>query len=204
MSTPLSLTQRDALAAHLLSRFKCTVAEKSDWIFMRWIAGIFRVASLLGANVPDDFLTRYWTTLGPVVFAPTGLSTQLGAHLHVVAHEVTHGVQFWRNVATLVAKYASGRGRAELEAEAERGAIEVSWVVDGVIPVTLDDLDVCRHGYAIEDAPGEHDDFADLARDLLEQAVTSVRAGVLSTDVGIETHRWMLANARSAIQGTVL
>jgi hypothetical protein len=59
-------------------------------------------------------------------------------------------------------------------------------------------VDITRHGYALDDS------HADLTRDLLEQAVTSVRAGVLSTDVGIEVAQWVRANAPEAQAGTVI
>lgn len=202
--TPLSLALRDALMRHLVARFNMRVREK-DNVLMVAAAKLFDVAELLGANVPTgaDFSDRYWTTPGPIVFAPTGQSRRLGANYRVLAHEITHGVKFWRNAAIFVGDYATQKGRAESEAEAERGAIEVAWLVDGAIPADVGSVDICRHGYAIENEPGAHDDAADLVVDLLEQAVASVRAGVISTDVGEATHRWMLANAKDSIVGKV-
>jgi hypothetical protein len=77
-------------------------------------------------------------------------------------------------------------------------------MLTGELPADLASLDICRHGYALSTAPGEHDDNADLTRDLLEQAVTSVRAGVVSTDVGLATLAWLRGNAPDAIAGRVL
>lgn len=205
MTTPLSDVQREALARHLLHRFRMSVREK-DGPLMETVAKVFDVAELLGVGVPTGaaFQNDYWTTVGLFIFTAIGGSRNLGKKLRILGHEITHGVQFWRNVIDLLAGYASQRGRAELEAEAERGGIEVAWLVDGTIPTDIISLDICRHGYAVESKPEEHDDFADLARNLLEQHVTSVKSGVLSTDVGIACHQWMLANAKDSIIGKVV
>jgi hypothetical protein len=196
----LSPSQRAALAQHLLSRFRAVVRSKGDAQEIAVAAVIFDVARLFGVGVPTtaDFLDRYWTTLGPVIFRPRGQTDDLGERLRVLAHEVTHVVEFWRDPLAFVAKYLTKRGRAELEAEAERAAIEVWWLLTGELPASLDDLDATRHGYALDDGPGAHDDHADLTRDLLETAVTSVRAGVLSTDVGLEVSAWLATSAQSA------
>ena len=198
----LTPDQREALAAFLLDRFRLWAVEKTDFDAVLGVARVFGVLRVLGANVPSEgeFVGRFWTTLGPVIFMPrcAGL---LGEHLRVLSHEVEHGVQFWRNPLGLVAKYLSKRGRAELEAEAERAAIEVWWLLTGEIPASRADLDVTRHGYALDDAPGEHDDHADLTRDLLETAVTSVRNGVLSTDVGLAVAGWLTQRAPEAMVG---
>lgn len=201
----LSPDQRAALARHLLSRFKLFAAEKTG-LPMTLVAKAFDVAELFGAGVPTgaEFVDRYWTTIGPVIFTPLGLSSMLGERLRIVSHEATHGVQFWRDGAGFLIRYLTSRGRAELEAEAERGACEVWWMLAGELPADLGSVDICRHGYALSTAAGEHDDNADLTRDLLEQAVTSVRAGVVSTDVGLATLAWLRANAPDAIVGRVL
>lgn len=71
----------------------------------------------------------------------------------------------------------------------------------GIIVTIYGDLgavDITRHGYALDEG------HADLTRDLLEQAVTSVRAGVLSTDVGIEVARWVRTTSPDDIVGTVI
>jgi len=201
----LSLDQRFMLAEFLLSRFNAISYEKAGSP-MEFIAAMFDVADLFEAGVPtgDDFLTRYWTTIGPVIFTPLGLSTVLGENLRVLSHEITHVVQFWRDGAGFMLRYLTSRGRAELEAESERGAIETWWILTGETPTDLGSIDITRHGYALKTAPGEHDDVADLTRDLLEQAVTSVRAGVISTDVGLAVLGWMRANAPESIVGQVL
>lgn len=196
----LSVTQLNALAAFLLTRFRAFVRPKGDAIEMQVVATVFGVAGLFGAGVPtsEAFLTRFWTTLGPIVYPPVGTGTSLGEHLRVLCHELTHVVQFWRDPFDFVVRYLTSKGRAELEAEAERGACEVWWILTGEIPADLGAVDITRHGYALDDS------HADLTRDLLEQAVTSVRAGVLSTDVGIEVARWVREHAPEAQAGTVI
>lgn len=196
----LTLDQQRALAAYLLSRFKAVIRSKGDATEMMIVAAVFGVVALFGGNVPTsaDFLHRYWTTLGPVIYAPAEDANDYAAHLRVLLHELTHVVQFWRAPLDFLRRYLTSTGRAELEAEAERGACEGWWVLTGTIPADLGVIDITRHGYALDDS------HADLTRDLLEQAVTSVRAGVLSTDVGIELARWVRAHAPGAIVGTVI
>jgi hypothetical protein len=197
----LSPSQLNALAVYLLSRFRAVVRGKGDAVEMQVIAAVFGVVQLFGAGIPssEEFLTRYWTTLGPVVYPAAGVDrSAMGAHLRVLCHELTHVVQFWRDPLDFVGRYLTSKGRAELEAEAERGACEAWWILTGEAPADLGAVDITRHGYALDDS------HADLTRDLLEQAVTSVRAGVLSTDVGIEVALWVRANAPDAQAGTVI
>lgn len=187
-----------ALAVYLLARFNAVVREKGDAIEMRAVATVFGVMNLFGVNVPTDeaFLRRFWTTLGPVVYAPEGHG-QYDTHVRVLAHEVTHVVQFWRDGVSFLVRYCTSRGRAELEAEAERAAIEVWWLLTGTLPPSIDALAITRHGYALDDS------HAQLATDLLETAVVSVSQGVISTDVGLETLTWLKLYAPTAIVGRV-
>lgn len=195
----LTPDQREALASFLLDRFRLWAVEKTDFDAVSVVARVFGVLALIGVNVPTerDFMERFWTTLGPVIFMPRGAG-MLGGHLRVLAHEAQHGVQFWRDPLGLVAKYLSRKGRAELEAEAERAAIEAWWLLTGELPASRADLDVTRHGYALDD------DHAALTRELLETAVTSVRNGVLSTDVGIAAAGWLVRRAPEAMVGRVI
>lgn len=198
----LTTPQRAALASHLLQRFRCVTRAKGDAVEMRAVASAFGVARLLGAQLPaeGDFMDRYWTTLGPVIYTPR-TAGQLSEHLRVLSHELTHAVQFWREGPAFALRYAGRRGRAELEAEAERGAIEVWCLLTGELPTSREQLDITRHGYALGNGPGPHDDHADLTRDLLEVAVTSVRAGLLSTDVGLAVAGWLAQHAPDARVG---
>lgn len=194
----LSPVQLTVLAAALLSRFRAVVREKNDALEMRAVAVVFGVMALFGVSVPseDAFLKRYWTTLGPVIYRPIGAGP-LEESLRILCHELTHVVQFWRDPLSYVARYATEKGRAELEAEAERGAVETWWLLTGELPATLADLDRTRHGYALDDS------HADLTRDLLETACTSVSAGVISTDVGLFVLEHLRAHAPAAIVGKV-
>lgn len=190
--------QRESLALHLLGRFYAVTRTKATAVEMMAVAVVFGVAVLFGAGVPDtaEFLARYWTTLGPVIYRPTGAA--LGECLRVLFHELTHVVQFWRAPWEYVSRYLTSRGRAELEAEAERAACEGWWILTGEIPADLGAVDITRHGYALDDG------HADLTRDLLEQAATSVRSGVISTDVGLAVLAWVRTNASDAQVGAVL
>ena len=196
----LSPTQRAALAQFLIARFKVVLRAKGDAAEMAVVSKVFGLVKLFGLGVPTSaqFMTGFWTTLGPVIYHPGTGPVDLASVLHVLMHEIMHAVQFWRDPFGHAFRYVSKRGRAELEAEAERAAIEGWYLLTGQLPTTLADIDKTRHGYAFADEPGDHDDFADLSRDLLEQAVTSVRAGVISTDVGLEVQAWLRANGGAA------
>ena len=195
MLTPDNL--RD-LAAHLLRRFRAFVRGKGNAVEMQAIAQAFGVAVLLGAGVPtgDAFLTRWWTTLGPVIYAPSLRAADLSDSVPVLSHELQHVVQFWRDPVRFIGRYLTSFGRAELEAEAERARLEVCWILWGALP-SLDSIDTTRHGYALDDS------HADLTRDLLEQAATTVSAGIISTDVGLEVLAWMRQRHPTAIMGRV-
>lgn len=195
MLTPENL--RD-LAAHLLRRFKAFVRPKGVAVEMEAIARAFDLGALFGAGVPSgvDFLTRWWTTLAMVIYAPADRAADLGGSVPVLSHEVMHVVQFYRDPFGFLRRYLTSRGRAELEAEAERARLEVCWILWGALP-SLDSIDTTRHGYALDDS------HADLTRDLLEQAATAVQSGLVSTDVGLEALAWMRAHHPAAIVGRV-
>lgn len=186
------------LVIFLLARYCAVVREKSDAIEMRAVATVFNVMQLFGVNVPTDdaFMRWFWTTLGPVIYAPVGRG-QYDQHARVIFHELGHVVQFWREGLGFVTRYLTSRGRAELEAEAERGAIEAWWLLTGTLPESIDALSITRHGYALDES------HARLTQDLLETAVTSVSQGIISTDVGIETWTWLKQHAPDAIVGDV-
>lgn len=193
----LSVEQRTEMVRHLLKRYAAFVRDKDDTEVIRAVAEVFDVAAFFGAGVPstDEFLTRYWTTLGPVIFAPKGHGP-LAEHLLVLCHELTHVVQFWRDGLSFAIRYCTRKGRAELEAEAERGAIEVAWLLTGTLPA-YDALAITRHGYALDEAHAAH------TVNLLHTAVTSIANGVISTDVGLEVLGWLRQNAPDAIVGKV-
>ena len=71
------------------------------------------------------------------------------------------------------------------------------WLLTGALPLSLDALDVTRHGYALDDG------HATLTRDLLDTACSAVSRGILSTDVGLAALAWLRANAPDAVVGAV-
>ena len=191
----LTVVQRIALVDHLCLRFRALIRSKESAVEMEAIAKAFNVARLLGAGVPSEaaFMDTYWTTLGPIIYRPRN-AVPTHDNPRPVFHEIGHVVGFWRDPYAFVTRYATQRGRAELEAEAGRSAMEAWYLLTGELPASREALDITRHGYALDSNPGAHDDHADLTRDLLEQALVSVRAGVVSTDVGIEVRDWLARN----------
>ena len=163
---------------------------------MMVVAGVFGVVKLFGAGVPssEEFQTRCWTTLGPVIYAPGSSSTRRGAppgalpRAHPRRAVLARPDRLHRRATSpRRARGARGRGRAR----------RVRGVVD---PHRHDPRGPRRrrhhrHGYALDDG------HADLTRDLLEQAVTSVRAGVLSTDVGSRSRAGCAPRAQTTWSG---
>lgn len=195
----LTNEQRAELLRHLLKRFGVWVRDKEDTEVIRAVAEVFDVAAFFGAGVPtgEEFLTRSWTTVGNVVFAPRGHGA-LPEHLRDLCHEIEHVVQFWRDGVGFILRYCTRKGRAELEAEAARAAVEVWWLLTGEIPPALDAQAVTLHGYALDEAHVAH------TVNLLHTVATSVANGVVSTDVGLEVLAWLRQHAPDAIVGKVL
>ena len=194
----LTEAQVAELLRALLGRYRAVVREKRDAVEMRFIAAVFGVAALLGAPVPtaEAFLARCWTTLGPVIYTPRG-AWPLTPNARVVFHELTHVEQFWRDPVAFAARYVTAKGRAELEAEAERGAIEAWWLPTGMIPAGVEAPGFMIHGYALADS------HAALTRGRLARSCAAVSRGILVTDVGLSVAAWLRMNAPDAIVGAV-
>lgn len=194
----LTEAQVEELLRALLGRYRAVVREKHDAVEMRFVAAVFGVAALLGAPVPtaEAFLARCWTTLGPVIYTPRG-AWPLTPNARVVFHELTHVEQFWRDPVAFVARYLSAKGRAELEAEAERAAVEAWWLLTGMLPTSVDAPGYMIHGYALDDS------HAALTRALLARSCEAVARGVLVTDVGLAVAAWLRMNAPDAMVGGI-
>ncbi len=194
----LTEAQMAELLRALLGRYRAVVREKRDAVEMRVVAAVFGVAALLGAPVPsaDAFLARCWTTLGPVIYSPRG-AWPITPEARVVFHELTHVEQFWRGPVSFVTRYLTSRGRAEMEAEAERAAMESWWLLTGMLPEGIDAPGPRIHGYALDDS------HTALTRELLAKARESVARGVLVTDVGLTVAAWLRMHAPDAMVGGI-
>lgn len=195
MSDPIDHTSPEALAdleACLCTRFKVQLTEKGDSAVMRGVAAAFGVASMLGANVPssDEFLTRFATTLGPVVFLPSGMPRGKRRTL-LVLHEIAHAWQFWNAPLFFPRAYLqSSERRATYEAEAERGRIEGAWLLYGELPTAEGVGAFLEHGYACDAAD------VTLAQQLVDAAATAASSGHISSPVGLAVRDWMQARER--------
>ena len=188
-------TSDEALADledYLCDRFKARITEKGDSTIMRGVAAAFGVAALLGANVPtsSEFLTRFATTLGPVVFLPSGMPRGKRRTL-LVLHEIAHAEQFWDAPIFFPRAYLqSGEKRAGYESMAERGRIEGAWLLFGELPTAEAVGAFMEHGYAVDAAD------SGLAQQLLDAAATAADSGHISSPVGLAVRDWMLARER--------
>ena len=183
---PLTPAGCAALEAYLCKKYRAVVLEKDDSTIMRVIAMAFGVLALFGVGVPtsEAFLTRYATTLGPVIFMPKGLTDPV-RRLLLLLHELGHVRQFWDDPLGFPRAYVgSEERRAIYEAEAERGRIEGDWVLTGALPTAGAIAGFMEHGYAVSVQA------ADLARDLLASAATTTSHGLLATDVGKAVRDW--------------
>ena len=194
-AAPLSPTRARSLAAALLAHVGVFKRAKASSPEMRAIAEVFRYAPLLGQHgypTPDDFLLRYVTTIGPVMYmtddAEALADTNPVAYVALHAHEATHGVQWYREPVTFPGRYlglvlnAQGgekEPRALYEAEAEVAALEAVYLLTGRLPSSA--LELARRfsaGYGFGDAETLYQSAVFTA------AVTSVASGLITTKAG--------------------
>lgn len=191
MRRELTDSELQELEAFLVKRFRAVVFAKTDLGIMTAVAVLFGVLSLFGLGLPSsaDFLTRWATTIGPVIFMPTGERPRL-ARVMLLCHELGHVADFWDDPIGYVRRYVgSTELRAKLEACAERRRIEAQWLLTGTLPTHAEVTSFCEHGYAIPVSA------ADLGEDLVEIAATSTAAGVIATDVGQAVRDWLREHA---------
>lgn len=192
---PTDFTSDEALAdleAFLCQRFRVVVRVKDESVVMQGVAAAFGVAEMLGANVPtsEEFLTRFATTLGPVVFLPKNPPTGK-RRARLIWHEIGHGFHFWEAPLFMPRAYVqSAEKRAAYEAEAERGAIEGAWLQFGELPTAEAVHGFMQHGYA---APPPD---VTLAQQLVDAAATACASGVITSPVGLAIRDWRLAKER--------
>lgn len=189
-------TSDDALAdleTYLCQRFRAQVTEKGESAIMLAVAFVFGVAAMLGAGVPTsaEFLTRFATTLGPVVFLPKGMEPRGKHRVLLLLHELGHVEAFWAAMLFYPRAYVqSGEFRGTVESQAERGRIEGAWLLFGELPTADAVHGFMEHGYAVE-----RPDIT-LAQQLLDIAATGTASGVVSSPVGLAVRDWRLLRER--------
>lgn len=149
------------------------------------------MGALLKATISIDLVSLIEAraiTLGPFVFIKSGLSPD--EKIDAIVESAQHLHQFWGDAIGFSWLYiASSEARARFEAEALRAKAEVLFARTKQLP-SLDTLVSPLHqGYAL--AKGD----LDLARDLLEQAGTSIMAGLVSAEAGRKAVDWLRAEA---------
>ena len=178
----------DALVAHLKDETGAVIREKRQASEMRALAQVFGAVHLVQAGLPtsDDFMRRFTTTLGPVVYPSLELATSPMRHL-VYVHEFAHVKQFWNEPISFPVLYLSDiEYRAGKEAQAIHSELEVYHWLTGKIPEKLTDLPRgLAYGYAFSEAE------LLFAQRLLEVGMTMLVNGVYSTEVGIIAEKWL-------------
>jgi hypothetical protein len=187
--------QAEAFMAHMATTFHARIVRRSDAIEITAIGAVLAGLRAFGVPLPslEDFVSRYATTLGPLVYLP---DVEPDAMIELVTHECQHVHQFWHGGAGLPGGLGlpwlyltAPEARVRYEAEAYRAGLEVAWARTKALP-TLDALAMpLEGGYAL----GAGD--VQLGRDLLEIAATSVQAGVVSTPAGVAAVAWLKAHA---------
>lgn len=195
MSDPIDHTSDEALAdleTYLCKRFRATVQVKGDSAIMRAVALVFGFAAFFGLNLPtaEEFLKRFATTLGPVIFLPVGLTDPKRRAL-LLLHEFGHVAGFWEEPLFYPRAYVqSGEKRAGFEALSERGRIEGAWLLYGELPTAEHVHAFMEHGYAVAAAD------SGLAQQLVDAAATAASSGHISSPVGLAVRDWMQARER--------
>lgn len=149
------------------------------------------MGALLKATISIDLVSLIEAraiVLGPFVLLKSGLSSD--EKIETVTSSCQHLHQFWDDAIGFSWLYlASSEARAQFEAESIRAKAEVLFARTKQLP-PLDTLVSPLHqGYAL----GSGD--LDLAHDLLEQAGTSIVAGIVSTEAGRKAVEWLRSEA---------
>ena len=187
-----------AFTSYMSQRFKCTVIRKNAAFEMQALGAAFDIAKRFGAQVPsgDDFLKRYATTIGGLVYMPDGWTPE--QQIDVLTHECQHVHQFYVHGLGLPGGpgmwwlyLTEPEARVRYECEAIRSQMELRYHLTGNVGAhTLDQLVMpLEGGYAL----GQQ--HLALARDLLDIAATSVLSGVVSTEAGKAAIEWMKTRA---------
>ena len=190
MTRAATAAEAEAFKAHLARRFGARVVRKEDAVEMRMLGAALE--AIRGAGVPlprfEDFLSQYATTIGSLVYLPSGLAPD--AEMELVVHELTHVTQWQREHLRYAFLYlAEGEARARYEAEAFAAAMEFGYARTRTLP-SLGALAMpLEGGYALDAGDVQ------LARDLLEGYATTAQAGLVSSEVAREAIAWMRANA---------
>lgn len=194
----ISLVLATTFARRMAERFHARLVHKSDAIEMKLVAAALEAARLFGAQLPaaDDFMTRFATTIGPMIYLPDAVWNDPVALVEVVTHECQHVHQFWHgsgdgvSSATdrdLVGGFGFGwlyltqaEARVRYECEAYAAGLEARVIGLGdTMPMSIEPLvEPLEGGYALGD--GEKT----LARGLLESAATTVAQGVAMSEAG--------------------
>lgn len=178
----------DALVVHLCSEVGAVVREKRKAQEIQAIAQLFGALHLAQGNLPDaeEFLHRFTTTLGPVIYPSLDLASSPTRHL-VLVHECAHVVQFYDSPLIFPARYlAEKEYRAGKEANAIHSQLEVSHWLTGKLPGKLTDLPRgLTYGYALT----EQDLL--FAQRFLEVGATMISHSVYTTPVGVIATKWL-------------
>lgn len=162
--------------------------EAKEMQVLAQVLGAVDFVSRLGSldlDVPSatDFLQKFWTTIGPVVYPAGGSSTEdYEDWIISLTRELGHKVQFDSDPAHFFYNWARySEKRVSYEVEAEAGKLEVRWYLTGTLPV-LEDLVVDR-GYNLTEAEIE------MSRNMLEAVATRISKGILATKAGMTACR---------------
>jgi len=188
----------DALIPYLTSQVGAAIREKKDASEMQSIAQVFGALHLAQGNLPnaEEFLHRFTTTLGPVIYPSLDLATSPTRHL-VLVHECQHVVQFYKDPLVFPPKYLADKEyRAGKEAQAILAQLEVSHWLTGKIPTVRTDLPRgIAYGYALNP-----EDIL-FAQRILEVGMTMTSNGVYATEVGKIATKWLNQNAHELYHG---
>lgn len=140
-----------------------------------------RFVGVEGLPTAEQFLNDYFQGIGPLFLVPKGWRSRMAprAQVRIVAHEGTHGGQFFGDPKMVIWYPQHTEARGVYEVEAFGSGDELDFALDGTVPERLDELDhPVREGYALTPADRE------LVGGLREQRITSIVNGVIATRTG--------------------
>lgn len=186
MPAPITATiakeYREAMVAFTSAK---AVVDKPSSLEMQIAAVVLQAVGILNA---DDFLTKFSTTIGNIIYLARNLDPL--QTVFVLAHEGQHVRQWYEHPFTFIVVYLQSAGRAALEGEAYTTTAECYWLFFGSkgVPAPQNIAASLPVAYGLSSNEGN------AAFTMIEQGVTSCVSGGPTTTLGRWTAEWFAKN----------
>lgn len=161
------------------------------------VAEGFGLAQNLGiAGLPgrDEFLDRFSTTLGPIIYLAEDVMKDPLSFAIVLTHECTHVTQWRADKIVMPWLYATwGERRSSLEADAYAAGLAIQHQLTGQCPTTMEHIEAAvaslKTSYMLR---GED---VDLARGKMMAHAVAIKNGLINVKTAQVASAWFRENA---------